>query len=272
MNINKNISVWRGNNTPPTKYHFWIKEDGSQFVQNKYGNWVEIYISKSDTDSIKIESINPTNDTILASYELYVNNEKRGVTIDIPKDQTIKDIKMSTIDATIDNNGNIVDGDGSLALCISYTIANGTYKIVHIDYSKFIEENEFSDGLQVTNHNVKIKIDPTSSQYLTVSPEGIKLSGIEEDISNLAESDLALQGNIDAEATARITADADLLAKINKEITDRTAADNAEATVRANADNHLQNQLDNIIPLSVLEVNTAFNEVFYPPTDGEHEW
>jgi hypothetical protein len=32
MDINKNISVWRGDNAPPTNYHFWIKADGSQFV------------------------------------------------------------------------------------------------------------------------------------------------------------------------------------------------------------------------------------------------
>ena len=30
--INKNISVWRGNDTPPTDYHLWIKDDGSQFL------------------------------------------------------------------------------------------------------------------------------------------------------------------------------------------------------------------------------------------------
>ena len=29
MELNKNISVWRGNNTPPTDYHLWEKEDGS---------------------------------------------------------------------------------------------------------------------------------------------------------------------------------------------------------------------------------------------------
>lgn len=41
MNINKNISVWRGNNTPPTQYHLWQKGDvllhhnGLEWVENK---------------------------------------------------------------------------------------------------------------------------------------------------------------------------------------------------------------------------------------------
>jgi hypothetical protein len=29
MSINKNISVWRGDDTPPTDYHIWIKSDGT---------------------------------------------------------------------------------------------------------------------------------------------------------------------------------------------------------------------------------------------------
>ena len=30
--INKNISIWRGNATPPTNYHLWEKEDGGLYV------------------------------------------------------------------------------------------------------------------------------------------------------------------------------------------------------------------------------------------------
>ena len=41
MNLNKNISVWRGNNTPPSQYHLWQKGDvllhhnGLEWVENK---------------------------------------------------------------------------------------------------------------------------------------------------------------------------------------------------------------------------------------------
>lgn len=43
---NKNISVWRGNNTPPTQYHLWLKNDGKLYV-NTDEQWQEI-----DKDSI----------------------------------------------------------------------------------------------------------------------------------------------------------------------------------------------------------------------------
>ena len=30
--LNKNISIWRGTQTPPTNYHLWEKEDGGLYV------------------------------------------------------------------------------------------------------------------------------------------------------------------------------------------------------------------------------------------------
>ena len=30
--MNKNISVWRGDNIPPTKYHLWLKNNGRLYV------------------------------------------------------------------------------------------------------------------------------------------------------------------------------------------------------------------------------------------------
>lgn len=43
---NKNISVWRGDNTPPTQYHLWLKNDGKLYV-NIDKQWQEI-----DKDSV----------------------------------------------------------------------------------------------------------------------------------------------------------------------------------------------------------------------------
>ena len=187
VNVNKNISVWRGNNTPPTGYHFWIKEDGSQWIQNKDEEWVEIYTPRTEVDALKIEEVEPSGDTIITSYELHdVNGNKRGVTIDIPKDQTIRDVKISTLDATLDEDGMIVDGTGTTALCISYILADGSYKLVPIDYQKFLEETEFGDGTEVVNHKVQIKVDPTTDSYLTVGPSGLKLSGIQDDLEELS--------------------------------------------------------------------------------------
>lgn len=51
-NINKNISVWRGEKTPPTEYHVWIKSNGSVLI-NKDGTWFT-QISESTNDSVNV--------------------------------------------------------------------------------------------------------------------------------------------------------------------------------------------------------------------------
>lgn len=40
-NLNKNISVWRGDSTPPTNYHLWIKSDNLIYIY-KDNKWQEI--------------------------------------------------------------------------------------------------------------------------------------------------------------------------------------------------------------------------------------
>nr|DAR42916.1 MAG TPA: hypothetical protein [Caudoviricetes sp.] len=52
-NLNKNISVWRGNNTPPTDYHLWEKTDGS--IHTKIDNsWLQL---TSPTDKNTLDRI-----------------------------------------------------------------------------------------------------------------------------------------------------------------------------------------------------------------------
>ena len=52
MEINKNISVWRGSNTPPTNYHLWIKDDNSIYLHNGV-DWVRSNQSYQIVNSIE---------------------------------------------------------------------------------------------------------------------------------------------------------------------------------------------------------------------------
>lgn len=314
--LNKNISVWRGSNTPPTDYHLWEKEDGSlhtkvneewkelgspditekikhnildlgTFSQSKeaedkaaekevcrnsdiviilykvdeangviyqqvgpnntlqkltYKNvqyyriipvnetpssWVQTgmdtlkwdssnnrydfyYLNKivsGHTDSIPIvneskagllsselyNKINKSINTISVTSEdkntniVYTikstnnDNTTSSGTITVPKDSSVKDVQILDTNATIDNNGNLSKGnpEGDTALCIVYLLQNQSYKLAIIDLQKFLEESEFKDGLQVKEHQVSIKIDDTSENYLSVSSDGVKISGID---------------------------------------------------------------------------------------------
>ena len=96
-----------------------------------------------------------------------------GAPIDIYKDSSLKDVKLV-----------------GQELVFTYILDNGTEKTVSVDISTFLAESEFKDGLQVTDHVVSVKIDPTSEKdsqakpaaFLTVSADGIKISGIKDEI------------------------------------------------------------------------------------------
>lgn len=313
--LNKNISVWRGNDTPPTDYHLWEKEDGSLYtkvneewkelgspditekikhnildlgtfsqskdaedkaaeeevcrnsdiviilykvgetngiiyqqvgtnntlqkltwkniqyyrripVDGTPSSWIQTGMdtlkwdstnNKYDfyyldskvsghTDSIPIANdskagllsselygkINKSINTISVTSEdkstsiVYTikntnnNNVTSSGTITVPKDSSVKDVQILDTNATIDANGNLSKGnpEGDTALCIVYLLQNQTYKLAKIDLQKFLEESEFKDGLQVKEHQVSVKIDSNSENYLSVSSNGVKISGV----------------------------------------------------------------------------------------------
>lgn len=99
--------------------------------------------------------------------------------------------------------------------------------IITIDLTELLDENEFKDGLIVADHVVKVLVDANSERWLTVSPDGVKVSGIQAEIDKLDE-------RIDDEIARAISAETALDEKIEKEIQDRKD-DVDEEEVRAKA-------------------------------------
>lgn len=189
--------------------------------------------------SITIAKVTPHDSTTSVSYQLQVNGEANGVTIDIAKDQSIKDIQVLDMNATLNEDGTIQAGNpvGSTALCISYILADGTYKLAKLDYSKFLEETEFSNGLQVNNHKIYVKVDQLSENFLSVSSAGVKLTGVQN----------AINTAIDAERVARQAECKQIKDSINQSGQGSTVALNAEikrakeaeAAITSNLNNHI---------------------------------
>lgn len=77
-NINKNISVWRGEKIPPTEYHVWIKSNGSVLI-NKDGTWFT-QISESTNDSVNVCNLSnvgyqPTLATAIQTVSAYLGTK-----------------------------------------------------------------------------------------------------------------------------------------------------------------------------------------------------
>ena len=206
-------------------------------------------------DSIEIVKVDPSDNTTAASYQLHLNGKTKGATIDIAKDQSIKDIEVLDMNATLNGDGTIEAGNpaGSTALCISYILADGSYKLARLDYSKFLEEAEFADGLIVKDHKVYVNIDATSEDFLTVSSNGVKLSGVQDAIDASTASEKAARESADTELKNLINSSKDTLTDaLNSEIERAKGAEstitsdlNAEVTRAKAAEGTLQTNINN---------------------------
>lgn len=194
---------------------------------------------QANLGSVTIVKVTSDDANIAASYQLQVNGEAKGATIDIAKDQSIKDINVLDMNATLNDDGTIKAGNpvGSTALCISYILADGTYKLAKLDYSKFLEETEFSNGLEVNNHKIYVKVDQLSESFLSVSSAGLKIAGIQN----------AINTAVDAERVAREAECKQIKDSITQSGQGSTVALNAEikrakeaeAAITSNLNNHI---------------------------------
>lgn len=102
MELNKNISVWRGNQTPPTDYHLWEKNDKLYVYSDD--QWKELASTdyQNQIKDLQIEATGQIGDDYEQSYQLKLRGIQRGDTIKIPKIKTI--------------NGQSILGSGDLSI------------------------------------------------------------------------------------------------------------------------------------------------------------
>ena len=134
----------------------------------------------TDLKLVKISEELPT--TVKERYELHDSyGAKIGESIDIAKDSHIVSIRYIT-DSSDEHYQNLE---------YKYIDVNGAEQTAYVDISSLVLEAEFKDGLEVVDHQVKAKIDASSEKdsqgtpvsFLTVGPDGLKLSGIKDEIT-----------------------------------------------------------------------------------------
>ena len=146
-------------------------------------------------------------ENVLEAYALYdEDGTQAGETIKIYKDQSLKNVELS--DQT---------------LVFTYELAAGNNKTVSVDVSAFLSESEYGDGLQVVNHVISVKKDSTSESFLSVSENGIKVSGIQDAIN------AATSGKAESSVVTAHTGDADIHVTTGDKEKWNAAEDNAKA-------------------------------------------
>lgn len=177
-----------------------------------------IAISEADTDNNKTVSLTiASTDTVLSQDEngLIANLSVVKVTdgletnvkeqynivgkdstvigsVPVYKDSALVSAQLGHVDDTIDQTtGTITSGTGNDALTFVYTLADGTYSLVAIDVADFLRESEFKDGLQVIGGEVSVLVDTTGESFLSVSSDGVKLTGVQDAINTTVETETA---------------------------------------------------------------------------------
>lgn len=215
MALNKNISVWRGDQTPPTDYHLWVKESGSIWMKlpgedswscvgsstsedlaNKIIEIEKIYQQQQATLeelSSRLDTID--NGQIEVSFSNGMNiysikrgngsNLFRGSDINVP---ALVQVKIGRKDAEINvDSGELnIGSDGDLDYLLQIFRENGKYRL---SKSQLPSGNiSAGDGLQLSDGKMSIKIDQASSDHLSVSSDGLKLDDIPVD--NISTEDI----------------------------------------------------------------------------------
>ena len=112
-------------------------------------------------------------------------------TVDIYKDSSL-------INVVLKDTGN------KKYLVFTYVLEDGTQKDIEVDVEELLIESEFSDGLSASSDGdvvrVKVKIDPSSDNYLSVSSDGVKISGIASAFGDINTSINSLRTDVGLKA------------------------------------------------------------------------
>ena len=97
MAINKNISIWKGDKNPPTKYHLWVKDNGDicAYLDGKWGKVASV----DQADKIQLVTTGPT-DEYEETYQLQFDGAPLGDIIKIPKakiDSIVSDTSTNAV-------------------------------------------------------------------------------------------------------------------------------------------------------------------------------
>lgn len=103
---------------------------------------------------------------------------QKGAWIKVYKDSALKSLTLSSTNA---------EGTAGQFLKYEYVDVDGNTQTTYVDVSLLLSEAEFKDGLQVNDKGeVSVKKDPTSESFLTVGPDGVKVSGIQSELDKKA--------------------------------------------------------------------------------------
>lgn len=113
------------------------------------------------------------------NYTLMVNGRNAG-TISISSQISLKNVAYNPDTKKIEFTFSSDEGD----------------KTVYVDVSDLVDEYTAGEGLGLNSNQFFLKIDPSSEKYLSVSADGVKISGLDSVIKMLQATDATINNNL----------------------------------------------------------------------------
>lgn len=143
-----------------------------------------------DTFKLTLVTARTPTEGYLKTYNFYQGGEDKDHlvgTIDLPKDLVVTG--GSVVKGTFASDGiTFTEDDKGVDKALKLIIANQTDPI-YINAKDLIKDVVAGNGIDLDTtagvNNISIKVDPTSESYLTVGPNGLKLSGIDNALKDL---------------------------------------------------------------------------------------
>ena len=187
----------------------------TQVINVKIANGEKVLSASENglSAAISLVKLGTATDGYAASYQLQgINGATLGSTINIPKDQFLKDAEFIA-SATAED---VTAGGDEIELgkpCIKFTFTvkselteNVSDKVVYVNVNKLVDIYTAGNGIDTigSDNVIKVKIDSTTESFLTVGANGIKLSGVQTAIDS-AKSELsgAIGGTFDSSNTVK---------------------------------------------------------------------
>ena len=169
----------------------------------------------------------------------------------VPKDSSLQEVYLGASTDTIDTaTGTITKNtvEDPQSMNFAYQLADGTYSLTKIDVSKFLTESEFADGLQVNGSGVvSVKLDETTEDFLSVSADGIKVSGVQSAIKTAIDNyELVVSAALNDLETRKANKDEVTTAKLNNYAKGTDGSAVAASDTINEAISKLENQVDTL--------------------------
>lgn len=142
------------------------------------------------------------------SYASASVKETVGDIIKIYKDATVHEIYLGSTDDTINESTGAINkvtpiDETKSSLNYAYIMAGGTYAMAKIPISSILSEAQFKNGLQVSETGeVSVKKDGTSENFLDVTANGVKISGVQDAITTAIQN---LDANVTSTGDSHVT-------------------------------------------------------------------